>query len=493
MRKSQLVSDYGCIEYYFKDILVDSCKSNRNNLDSIIDTDDSDSSQTATSSALGSCLDDLESDASLLSLHTSSDARSEECFDTVSSSIHIFNRKTKNSTKNSLRNSTKSNLKKKYDGIQSPECIIGKICNNEEIVAGSSALILLDRPPNIPAKSIDEQLEHKKLYEQVIQNAKKKENESFKKQKEYLKQKLKNEERLASVTQIWNQEIIPNWNTMSQTKRCRDLWWNGLPSSVRGKVWSLAIGNDLFINEELYKSCVTNSATKFKDSNDCSVHCLEYIYLDITRTFPHLGIFQQGGPYFDVLKRILSAFVCLRPDVGYIQGMCFIAAILLLNMEELPAFICLVNLMETQCLKTFYTVNHPMMTSYFLTYSDLLKHNLSKLSIHFNKIGLTPEMYLVEWIYTVYTKSMNLELASIIWDNFLRENDSFLFQTALGILYSNETELLQMDSIMCAQFLTKLPDSFTSSSLLKSTALIRMSIGKKSFNDLLLNHQKNIH
>jgi len=72
------------------------------------------------------------------------------------------------------------------------------------------------------------------------------------------------------------------------------------------------------------------------------------------------------------------------------------------------------------------------MTSYFTTYNDLLKHNLNKLNTHFNLIGLTSEMYLVDWIYSVFAKSMNLELASVIWDNFLRDNDQFLFQAALG-------------------------------------------------------------
>lgn len=38
--------------------------------------------------------------------------------------------------------------------------------------------------------------------------------EEAKKNKENLKQKLKNEEQLAHVTQIWTQEIIPNWDRM---------------------------------------------------------------------------------------------------------------------------------------------------------------------------------------------------------------------------------------------------------------------------------------
>lgn len=74
------------------------------------------------------------------------------------------------------------------------------------------------------------------------------------------------------------------------------------------------------------------------------------------------------------------------------------------------------------------------MTSYFSTYSDLLKFNLHRLDAHFSQIGLTPEMYLVEWIYSLFAKSMNLELTSVIWDNFLRDNDQFLFRAALGKL-----------------------------------------------------------
>lgn len=46
--------------------------------------------------------------------------------------------------------------------------------DNEDKVAGSTALILNCRPAQIPAKSSSEQLEHERLYEQILQNAKKK-------------------------------------------------------------------------------------------------------------------------------------------------------------------------------------------------------------------------------------------------------------------------------------------------------------------------------
>lgn len=49
---------------------------------------------------------------------------------------------------------------------------------------------------------------------------------------------------------------------------------------------------------------------------------------------------------------------------------------------------------------------------------------------------------------------------------------------------------MQMDSITCAQYLTKLPESLTSNVLLKSTAAVHMAVGKQTFNMLLLYHQE---
>ena len=52
----------------------------------------------------------------------------------------------------------------------------------------------------------------------------------------------------------------------------------------------------------------------------------------------------------------MGAYVCYRPDLGYVQGMSFIAAILLLNLEEAEAFIVFANLVNRPLLAAFYRV-----------------------------------------------------------------------------------------------------------------------------------------
>lgn len=45
---------------------------------------------------------------------------------------------------------------------------------------------------------------------------------------------------------------------------------------------------------------------------------------------------------------------------------------------------------------------------------------------------VAPELYLVEWLYTAFAKAMPLDAACRVWDVFLRDGDTFLFNTALG-------------------------------------------------------------
>ena len=51
---------------------------------------------------------------------------------------------------------------------------------------------------------------------------------------------------------IWEKEIFPNWDALKRTKRVRELWVEGLPPMIRGKVWYYAFGNRSAITKDLY-------------------------------------------------------------------------------------------------------------------------------------------------------------------------------------------------------------------------------------------------
>ncbi|XP_025977710.2 TBC1 domain family member 14 isoform X2 [Dromaius novaehollandiae] len=369
----------------------------------------------------------------------------------------------------------------------------------------TTALILEDRPANLPAKPAEEAQKHRQQYEEMVVQAKKRELKEAQKRKKQLEERCKLEDSIGNAVLTWNNEILPNWETMWCSRKVRELWWQGIPPSVRGKVWSLAIGNELNITHELYDICLARAKEKWRSlsTGGAEVECedagfsaadreasLELIKLDISRTFPNLCIFQQGGPYHDMLHSILGAYTCYRPDVGYVQGMSFIAAVLILNLDTADAFIAFSNLLNKPCQMAFFRVDHGLMLTYFAAFEVFFEENLPKLFAHFKKNNLTPDIYLIDWIFTLYSKSLPLDLACRVWDVFCRDGEEFLFRTALGILKLFEDILTKMDFIHIAQFLTKLPEDLPSEEFFTSIAAIQMQSRNKKWAQVLAALQK---
>lgn len=327
------------------------------------------------------------------------------------------------------------------------------------------------------------------------------------------------EDGIGSALLAWNNEILPNWDAMWSSRRARELWWQGVPPSVRGKVWSLAIGNELNITHELFHICLARAKERWRSfssggpeaegegraprdlsavrlSSEAGLPAadreasLELIKLDISRTFPSLCIFQQGGPYHDTLHSILGAYTCYRPDVGYVQGMSFIAAVLTLNLDTADAFIAFSNLLNKPCQMAFFRVDHSLMLTYFAAFEVFFEENLPRLFAHFKKNNLTPDIYLIDWIFTLYSKSLPLDLACRVWDVFCRDGEEFLFRTALGILRLFQDVLPAMDFIHMAQFLTRLPDDLPAHELFSAIAAVQMQSRSKKWAQVLAALQK---
>uniref|UniRef100_A0A8D2H237 TBC1 domain family member 14 n=1 Tax=Urocitellus parryii TaxID=9999 RepID=A0A8D2H237_UROPR len=293
----------------------------------------------------------------------------------------------------------------------------------------TTALILEDRPANLPAKPAEEAQKHRQQYEEMVVQAKKRELKEAQRRKKQLEERCKVEENIGNAVLTWNNEILPNWETMWCSRKVRDLWWQGIPPSVRGKVWSLAIGNELNITHELFDICLARAKERWRslssggsdvESEDAGFSAadkeasLELIKLDISRTFPNLCIFQQ----------------------------------------------------------VFF------------------EENLPKLFAHFKKNNLTPDIYLIDWIFTLYSKSLPLDLACRIWDVFCRDGEEFLFRTALGILKLFEDILTRMDFIHSAQFLTRLPEDLPADEVFAAIATVQMQSRNKKWAQVLAALQK---
>lgn len=70
---------------------------------------------------------------------------------------------------------------------------------------------------------------------------------------------------------------------------------------------------------------------------------------DINRTFPEHALFTESGHMRGALFNVLRAYALYNPDVGYCQGMGFMAGMLVLYMNEEDAFFTAVRLDFYRC------------------------------------------------------------------------------------------------------------------------------------------------
>ena len=114
-----------------------------------------------------------------------------------------------------------------------------------------------------------------------------------------------------------------------------------------------------------------------------------------------------------------------RQQVGYVQGMSFIVATLLLHMPEEEAFWTLAALLRgssTQSpLEGLFTAGMPLLQCSMHQWGALLDSELPKLSAHLRCEGVEPIMYAPNWFNTLFSYSLPFNHLVRIWDIFMLE------------------------------------------------------------------------
>lgn len=277
-------------------------------------------------------------------------------------------------------------------------------------------------------------------------------------QQQEQKYKQKYEAEMLKNLNIWHSHIIPNWDSVRYCERTIKLWSKGIPTRLRGVIWPKAVGNSLRINIDTYEICKQRAREALiarqkhemegYEENPSFVllgreDTVALIENDISRTFPQLGLFQEKGPLALPLTHVLSAFACYRADIGYVQGMSFLAAMLLLNMDELTAFQTLCHMFKHKngVLTSFYKMDLGKIHAYFKVFHHFLNHFAPLLFNHFDTLGLLPEFYLYEWFLSMFSKPLPLDVAHRVWDLHFCFGDVSLFRIGLGLLCFYETRL----------------------------------------------------
>uniref|UniRef100_S4RB89 Rab-GAP TBC domain-containing protein n=1 Tax=Petromyzon marinus TaxID=7757 RepID=S4RB89_PETMA len=265
--------------------------------------------------------------------------------------------------------------------------------------AATTVIVLEQRPKNLPPKPLAEQQRHRVQYEAMLREIQKQEERACERRRRLEEERCRREEVATRTTALWSRGVLPRWQEVCKSRKVRSLWWEGIPPSVRGWVWQHSIGNQLNITPANYKE--KKSISRLPSGLGASVAPgnpqLEAMTLDILSTFPDLHIFQKGGPYHDSLRNVLGAYATYRPDVGYAPMTSWLAAMLLLYMDAVEAFVVLANILNQPCMLAFALPRPNQVKRYLATFDVFFEENLPGLFAHFKKIGLLPDVYLGDW------------------------------------------------------------------------------------------------
>ncbi|XP_077214512.1 ypt/Rab-GAP domain of gyp1p superfamily protein isoform X2 [Tasmannia lanceolata] len=258
----------------------------------------------------------------------------------------------------------------------------------------------------------------------------------------------------------------------------------GIPDCLRGLVWQLISGSRdlLLMNPGVYEQLVIYETSAAELD----------IIRDISRTFPSHVFFQQRhGPGQRSLYNVLKAYSVYDRDVGYVQGMGFLAGLLLLYMSEEDAFWLLVALLKGAIhapMEGLYQVGLPLVQQYLSMFEQLVKEYLPKLGEHFSQEMINPSMYASQWFITVFSYSFPFPLALRIWDVFLYEGFKIVFQVGLALLRYCHDDLVKLPFEKLVHALRNFPeDAMNPDTLLPMAHSIKVS---KRLEELLQEYWK---
>ncbi|XP_061383096.1 rab GTPase-activating protein 1-like isoform X1 [Danaus plexippus] len=237
-------------------------------------------------------------------------------------------------------------------------------------------------------------------------------------------------------------DVLENWAQVLRSwvgprpRALEQLVRVGVPEALRGEVWlrlAEVDQNDKLM--ETYRTLI---------SKDCPFEAV--IQRDIARTFPAHDFFREaGGLGQDSLLRMARAYAVYDHEVGYCQGLSFLAATLLLHMPEEQAFCLLVRLMYGYGLRELYKDGFEALYMRLHQLDRLMEEQLSELRAHFLELGVEPHMFASQWFLTVFTARFPLPLVYHILDVFLLQGVNTLFQVSLALLSRAKKDLLQHD------------------------------------------------
>lgn len=186
----------------------------------------------------------------------------------------------------------------------------------------------------------------------------------------------------------WNKNFKDNWIKLNRFEQVKFL--SCIYPALRREFWPLAIGNEYKITPDTYELAKSKardikrapSKTNKEYNKEVSI---EKVYDDLSRTWGKLNLFGKKDSLHNRMIDVLEACSCFRADMGYIQGMSYIAGLLVVHIKsDYIVFQCLVNIFVKYHLYIFYSINEKKRDEFYKLFDSILGNHLRSVYNHLN-------------------------------------------------------------------------------------------------------------
>ena len=274
------------------------------------------------------------------------------------------------------------------------------------------------------------------------------------------KKSLKTLLRINARLEKWNY-MIQNYEEFSTKRKVllKSRTRKGIPDSLRGYVWQLFADKDKYYVKDLYQNL----------ENEPIKEDLETVIIkDLDRTFPLCQFFREKyGNGQRKLYKVLLAYSKYNKNVGYVQGMGFLAAVFLIYMDEESSFYMLHSLMKKYKLEGLYYDNFPDLKKKCFVLLNMQKKYINKLYNIFQRDGIVPTMYASSWFISLFARTVDFNIAVRILDCFFLEGFKVIYRISLALFKLSENAFCSAKKGETLPLLYKVQENINAEELFK--------------------------
>lgn len=332
----------------------------------------------------------------------------------------------------------------------------GRVCVGQVGIGGSGDLSISVVPEERTKRSKEElrELWRKAILQQILLQRMEMENQKLQASESDLQNKrlkLDYEEItpcLKEVTLVWEKMLgTPGRAKVKFDKETiHAAVAQGVPRQHRGEIWKFL--SEQYLLRQTVPSRPPTNHTPYKDLLKQLTSQQHAILIDLGRTFPTHPYFQaQLGAGQLSLYNLLKAYSLLDPEVGYCQGLSFIAGVLLLHMGEEDAFNMLKFLMYDVGLRKQYRPDMIILQIQMYQLSRLLHDYHRDLYSHLEQQEIGPSLYATPWFLTAFASHFPLGFVARVFDMLFLQGSEVIFKVALSLLGSHKPLILQHEHL----------------------------------------------